>query len=188
MRPRSPTTPSKSPRCSAKLTQELTRLEPALRRFVQALQKNPHDVDDVVQETLLRALRREHRADSPTRLTAWLFLTARNVHVDLLRRSSRQCVHLTDELASRVPEIANGCTPEFRELQSHVGRLVEQLQVVDREIAGLMLANHPPRTIASIVGLKQGTVRSKICRTRRVLRTELRNLGLWSPRKARGRL
>ncbi len=56
----------------------LLELEMPLRRFVAGLVDSPHEVDDVVQETMARLLCRRDRLE-PDSLTAYAFVVARNL-------------------------------------------------------------------------------------------------------------
>jgi RNA polymerase sigma-70 factor (ECF subfamily) len=62
----------------APLESELVGLMPALRGFARTFQKNPGDADDLVQETLVRALSHIDRFQQGTRLKSWLFTIMRN--------------------------------------------------------------------------------------------------------------
>jgi len=46
---------------------------PRLRRYARALTRNSVRADDLVQDTLARALRKEHLWQRGTNLRAWLF-------------------------------------------------------------------------------------------------------------------
>ena len=68
----------------------LDRLEqeiPALRRFARALVGHPERADDLVQDTLERALTRLDSYTPGTNMRAWLFTILRNAHINELRRA-----------------------------------------------------------------------------------------------------
>ena len=53
----------------------------SLRRYARALLRDKNDADDLVQESLARALSRADRFKPGTNLRAWLFTIMHNVHV-----------------------------------------------------------------------------------------------------------
>jgi len=62
---------------------------PRLRRYARALTRNAVRADDLVQETLARALRKEHLWQAGTNLRAWLFTIMHNQNVNDVRRAMR---------------------------------------------------------------------------------------------------
>ena len=57
----------------------LEPLIPALRRYAYALVRDPEAADDLVQDTLERALSRWHLRHAEGDLRAWLFAILRNL-------------------------------------------------------------------------------------------------------------
>ena len=53
---------------------------PALRAYGRSLARNPDDADDLVQETLTKAIARAELFHAGTNLRAWLFTIMRNTH------------------------------------------------------------------------------------------------------------
>ena len=79
---------------------------PALRRYAFALLRDRDRADDLVQDTLERALSRWllRRADGDVR--AWLFTIQRNLHVSRWRSERLRGANVElDEAAGAVPEI-----------------------------------------------------------------------------------
>ena len=64
-------------------------LEPALRRFLFHRCRDEGEVDDVIQETFLRAARYRASLKEPTRLRSWAFRIAANVVADRIRLDAR---------------------------------------------------------------------------------------------------
>ena len=62
---------------------------PRLRRYARALTRNAVRADDLVQETLVRALHKEHLWQPGTDLRAWLFTIMHNQNVNEIRRTIR---------------------------------------------------------------------------------------------------
>jgi RNA polymerase sigma-70 factor (ECF subfamily) len=71
---------------------ELVSLLGDLRRFARRLAGRSAQADDLVQETCRRALEARHQFNAQSELRAWLFRILRNLHIDLLRRSTHEVV------------------------------------------------------------------------------------------------
>ena len=57
---------------------DIVRLIPALRAFARTFCRNPSDADDLVQETLMKALANLDKFEPGTKLKSWLFTIMRN--------------------------------------------------------------------------------------------------------------
>jgi len=60
-------------------------LIPALRRYARALVRNRANADDLVQDTVERALRNLNQFVPDTRMDSWMFRIAQNLWIDKLR-------------------------------------------------------------------------------------------------------
>ena len=60
---------------------------PRLRRYARALTRKMAPANDLVQETLARALAKEHLWQPGTNLRAWLFTIMHNLNVNEVRRN-----------------------------------------------------------------------------------------------------
>ena len=60
---------------------------PALRRYAQALLRNPQEADDLVHDTLARALGRLHTRRDDGEIRPWLFSIMHNLFVSQARRA-----------------------------------------------------------------------------------------------------
>lgn len=69
-------------------------LAPALTAFARRFVRNEEDVDDLVQETMLRGLRSLHGFTPGTALKSWLFTILRNTFCTRYKVSKRECVGL----------------------------------------------------------------------------------------------
>src|ERR1700752_3087744 len=95
-----------------------SRLEeqiPRLRRYARALTRDVNRADDLVQDTLVRAIAKEHLWQAGTNLRAWLFTLMHNQYVNDARRNSREGAVLdVDEMASSL--VANTDPTASRQL------------------------------------------------------------------------
>jgi RNA polymerase sigma-70 factor, ECF subfamily len=91
----------------------LAEVEPVLRNFLGSRCRDSSELDDVVQETLLRAARYRSGLLDPERLRAWTLRIALNVLCDHVRRESRMhrvepSDDLLDRLEGREPDPGSG--------------------------------------------------------------------------------
>jgi RNA polymerase sigma-70 factor (ECF subfamily) len=82
------------------LTTAWSQHEPELRGWARHRLANAAEVDDLLQDLFLKALRQGERFCSVHNARAWLFAVARNTLADRLR-VARDTVELPDDLCAR---------------------------------------------------------------------------------------
>jgi RNA polymerase sigma-70 factor, ECF subfamily len=150
---------------------DLASLFPQLRAFALRLCGRPDDAEDLVQETLLRALDRGLTATPE--LKPWLMRVLRNLFVDQWRRRR---LHDETDVAC-ISEPANddeGEAPRWAAVDdAQLGRAVESLATPFRAVYRLHAAGNDYDAIAAQLGLRKATVGTRLHRARRKLRTLL---------------
>jgi len=143
---------------------------PRLRRYARALTGQSDTADDLVQDTLERALEKWHLWQRAREVRPWLFSIMHNLHVDTRRRAGRIDYRDDDELAE-VPqrsEAADGL--ELRDLD----RALALLPTEQREVLLLVgLEELSYAEAARTLGIPQGTVMSRLSRARSRLQSIL---------------
>jgi RNA polymerase sigma-70 factor (ECF subfamily) len=142
---------------------------PRLRRYARALTRETNRADDLVQDTLLRAISKSHLWEEGTDIRAWLFTIMHNQHVNSVRRALREDATVNVEQASSTLVATSDPTGscQLRELERALGHLSEgQRQVV--LLVGLEGMTYDEA--AKILGVPIGTVRSRLGRAREALR------------------
>jgi RNA polymerase sigma factor (sigma-70 family) len=142
---------------------------PRLRRYARALTRNPGRADDLVQDTLLRALAKQHLWEPDTNLRAWLFTLMHNQYVNDVRRSAREGQTV------EIDTMSNGLTattdPTASRQLHELGRALAQLPDEQRETILLVgLEGLSYEETAAILAVPVGTVRSRLSRGRGNLR------------------
>jgi RNA polymerase sigma factor (sigma-70 family) len=141
---------------------------PALRRYAFALVRDRDRADDLVQDTLERALSRWllRRADGDVR--AWLFTILRNLHVSAWRRDRRQSGVAIDE--TTMPAVA---ARQDTALEVHdVLAALDQLPEEQKSLLLLVgVEDFSYDDAARILGMPIGTVMSRLSRARQRLRS-----------------
>src|SRR5262245_63174093 len=74
----------------AELNKQLLSLIPSLRAFAHVLTRNHSEVDDLVQDTLVKAISNIHQFTPGTNLRAWLFTIERNTFYTAHQQRRRQ--------------------------------------------------------------------------------------------------
>lgn len=142
---------------------------PRLRRYARALTRDVSRADDLVQDTLLRALTKQHLYQDGTNLRAWLFTLMHNQHVNDVRRSNRDGgnIDVTEMASVLVANTDPTASRKLHELERALGRLpVEQREAI--LLVGLEGMRYDEA--AEVAGVPIGTVRSRLSRGREALR------------------
>jgi RNA polymerase sigma-70 factor (ECF subfamily) len=114
----------------------LEDLRPALRRYLVVRCLDENEVDDVIQETLLRAARYRRGLHRPERLRSWVLRIAANVFRDRRRDSTRAHAMGIDEETAELPP-----SREVSPAESHAGIWLEiEGESIEREQALRLLA------------------------------------------------
>lgn len=152
----------------------------ALLRVARSLTRNPHDAEDLVQDTLLRAFNSMAGFDG-AHPRAWLFTILRNTHINRNRRQRPQPFDDPHDAES---------IPETR--QSDPSDLVEQSEFRDAVLAAIAALPEKMRVVVALVDIEQctyaevamalgipiGTVMSRLHRGRRDIKERLIECGL----------
>ena len=133
---------------------------PALRRYARALTHDADLADDLVQDTLVRALRSQHLFNGGE-LRSWLYTILTNLNRNRLRSLARRppLAPIGDN------DAADAAGPEAggRDIERALASLVD-----DQRIALLLvvLEGLTYREVAEIQGVPIGTVMSRLARAR----------------------
>jgi RNA polymerase sigma-70 factor (ECF subfamily) len=155
------------------LRDELISTLPHLRAFAISLSGNIDRADDLVQETLARALANVHRFEPGTCLQAWLFTILRNLFHTEFRKRRREVEDPEGLMANRLAVMPNQSGRlEFEDLRAALAKLPPD----QREALLLVSAEgFSYEETARITGAQLGTIKSRVNRARTRL-AELMNV------------
>ena len=155
------------------LRRDLAREAPYLRRFARSLVSDPAIADDLVQDTLERAISRGHLFDSTRALRPWLFRILRNLSISQYRQTQRRGVHV--ELDTVIETVL--ATDPVRDggLMVHdISKALDMLPYDQREVLVLVaLEGMKYREVVDVLNIPIGTVMSRLSRARQRLRDVL---------------
>lgn len=143
---------------------------PRLRRYARALSGSDLDSDDLVQETLTRALSNLSQWTNGESPRKWLFSILHNHYVDSLRRATRRPSHVSIDAGDFTPVSLGADAGIRRDLDRGLQVLPEdQRQVL--LLVGLEGLSYAET--ADILDIPIGTVMSRLARGREKLRREM---------------
>ena len=157
----------------AALAALVDRYAGALYRVAFSVLRNAADAEDAVQEAFLRVLRHRHSLGEIRDHRVWLIRIVWNIVLDRKRRAkTRPETDDVDELARVLP--CAGLSAEelaaAAQHHSHVLACVDQLPAKERQV--LVLSAFDELTsveIASILGITESSVRSRLFRARNLM-------------------
>ncbi len=152
--------------------EDVAALMPHLRAFARSLTAgNAALADDLVQDTLLKALEAQSQFQPGTNLKAWMFTILRNQHLSLMRRKRTRNEVPDDDI-----ELL-GSVPAFQESRLEVAafrRAFAELGPDHRTVLVLVCIHGLPYDeVAQIMGCEVGTVKSRVNRARSALKRML---------------
>ena len=141
---------------------------PELRSWMRRRLGAPQDVDDMMQDLFMKALRQGQGFCSVSNARAWLFEVARNALADRLK-VQRELVELPDDLSSEdddldAVDLLSACLP----------RVLSELDPADREAISLCdLQGMPQAEYAQKAGIKLSAAKSRLQRARQKMRERM---------------
>ena len=146
--------------------QSVEAMIPALRRYARALARDADIADDLVQDTLVRALRSE-RLFLGGDVRSWLYTILTNLNKNRRRSLARRPQFMP--LLDNNPD-ASGTEAEGRDISRALATLVEEQRSV---LLLVMLEGLSYREVADIQGVPIGTVMSRLARARAHVKASL---------------
>lgn len=151
--------------------EQVVELIPALRAFACCLCTSLDDADDLVQETLTKAIANLDQFQPGTKLKSWLFTIMRNSFNTNYRKSRREMVGLPVELLNSMSvEAGQNWSVRAKEVR----RALLRLEEAHREVLLIVvLAGESYEDAAKIFNCPIGTIKSRLSRARKNLLIEL---------------
>ena len=147
---------------------EVLALRPALQAFARSLVSQAADAEDLVQDTVLRALAARSRFEEGTNLKAWLFTIERNLFNSRWRKARRECLPGAGAIEARLVTPATQVTDLW--VREAAERILHDLSPAHREILILVpVLGLSYEDAAVLCGCSVGTIKSRLNRARAAL-------------------
>jgi len=142
--------------------------------WIMRIVRDPGVAEDLTLETFWRIYRARERFDVQVDFGAWAYRIAINLALTHVRRRRTE-----EELPPDIPQ-ALGPNPALRrEEQEQIRHAFDQLPTKLRIAVTMALIDERPYSeIAQMLGIAQGTVKSRVFRAVRILRKQLNQMGV----------
>ncbi len=142
-----------------------------LRRFLASRAPVAADVDDLLQEILLKTHRNLDSLQDPARLQSWLFQVARNALIDLRRRNAARQAELLSGAEADPGDGLEDYERTRRELSGCVASFIERLPDKYRDaVTAVDLQGESQKALAQRLGLSHSAAKSRVQRGRSMVR------------------
>jgi len=152
----------------------------SLKQLAMQLTRNLDDCDDLVQETMLKAIRYRSHFETGTNLKGWLYTILKNSFINNYRRNAKRktFIDTTDNLY--FVDIPNQKTVNVAELKFIREDLEKAIALLPEDIKTtfkLNMVGYKYHEIAEHFNIPIGTVKTRIFVARRLLRKSLSQYG-----------
>ena len=151
--------------------EDLEAAIPALRRYARALTRDDELGDELVQDSLLRALQHEHLFNGGE-VRGWLYTILTNLNRDRLRSLARRQVRTMPEDSAALRIDRPDTT--LQDIERALARLAEDQRAV---VLLVVLEGLSYREVAKVQGVPIGTIMSRLARARTQIRAFLESKG-----------
>ena len=156
---------------------ELLQLRKPLSYFALQLTANSDDADDLLQDTMMKAINYRDKFEARTNLKAWLYTIMKNTFINNYRRAvkANTIMDKTDDLYYlNAPKPADEDAPEttlaYKEIKKKVAELEDEYHIPFE----MHFTGYKYKEIAEDLDLPIGTVKSRIFLARQKLMTTLK--------------
>ncbi len=152
---------------------------PALRGLAMQLTKNRDDANDLVQETMLKALKYKSRFHEGN-LKGWLFTILRNSFINQYRRMAKRKTFIDTTVNAYfidMPVQKADNQAELRFIRKDLEKAISELSPDYRVLFMLNMEGFKYHEIAEELNMPIGTVKTRIFVARRMLRKKLAAYG-----------
>lgn len=146
-------------------------------RVALSVLRNPVEAEDVAQDAMIRAYRNFHRLRERDRFRPWLVRAAWRLALDRIRAKGRR--ERREQVAIAQQQVARGVedVAASNEFERHVAAALDELPEKLRLVMVLAaIEGYNTREVAALVGVPEGTVKSRLHLARKQLAEKLQCL------------
>lgn len=152
-------------------------LQSNLKMFAMKLASNHDDADDLLQETILKAMRNKDKYVSNVNLKGWLFTIMRNIFINEYRRATVRNTTIDeteDSYFLNLPQDSGFATPDGAYTLTEIENAIQEFKDDYRIPFTMHVAGFKYKEIADKMDLPIGTIKSRIFFARKQLAENLK--------------
>jgi RNA polymerase sigma factor (sigma-70 family) len=149
---------------------------PALKSLAFQLTRNQDDAKDLVQETMLKALKYQSKFSEGSNLKGWLFTILKNSFINQYRRMAKRKTFIDSTENTYFLDLPSHKTDNQADLTFIRKDLEQAIQTLSPDLRVLLMLNiegFKYQEIANELNMPIGTVKTRIFVARRILRKKL---------------
>lgn len=162
---------------SKKLNLVLLKNQSILKNIAFKFTKDPEEINELVQETLVRSIKYIDNFFNNPKLVSWLYVIMKNVYINHYRRHQR---HTEYEHFQSAGYKDSGCSEPYTNntvngkfIMSDIQDALKMLPPDYYELFVLYIEGYKYRELAEYFGIPEGTVKTRIHHTRKFLQKKL---------------
>ena len=147
-----------------------------LTRFCLKLCRSRSNAEDLYQETWCRVISKFQQYDASKPFQPWLFSICINIFRNIYKKEKRTLAAEFDSSEEQEWTISTttGSNPVFNEDHDQIRQIVNELNEKHRIVIVLhYFSDYSVKEIASIIGIPQGTVKSRLDKARKIIKGRL---------------
>jgi RNA polymerase sigma-70 factor, ECF subfamily len=146
--------------------------------FLTARTGNRQASEELVQDVMLAAWENAARFEARSKVKTWLLVIARNRAINAHRKRQVPIIHLSDVFQTASDDTGPMEAAERRERKDVVREAIKQLPDQQREVLTLVFYHGlSGPEVAEVLGISEGTVKSRLFRAKEALRRVLSGQG-----------
>lgn len=150
---------------------------PQLRSFAYKFTKDDSEADNLMQDTMLKAVKYADHFKEGTNLKAWLFTILRNTFINEYRREARKNAVITQEEEISSAHLMNSASKNVAEgkfAMADIQRSLSKLPKCYYDPFIQYFEGYKYHEIAEELGIPIGTVKTRIHMARQILQKQLK--------------
>jgi len=145
-----------------------------LKHFAGKFTTDPDEKEDLIQETLIRALKSIDDFIKHPKLMSWLYVIMKNVYINQYRKTKRISEIHETYINAEGPNSVERNKSENKFISDDIEKAMCSLSEENYQVFQLFLEGYKYHEIATYFDMPEGTVKTRIHMTRKKLQKQLK--------------
>jgi RNA polymerase sigma-70 factor (ECF subfamily) len=145
-----------------------------LKHFAGKFTTDPDEKEDLIQETLIRALKSIDDFIKHPKLMSWLYVIMKNVYINQYRKTKRISEIHETYINAESPNSVERNKSENKFISDDIEKAMCSLSEENYQVFQLFLEGYKYHEIATYFDMPEGTVKTRIHMTRKKLQKQLK--------------